>query len=300
MMYGHLSSSWEAGDVVAAVGGVEALSALLQRVQANSIRAVMAHIAAISSLSNLAFRNDEATKAQIRQHALPALVDAVAHDNKLLQAAAMDALVNLGTMGPASCTAFLAQPRLLSLLVQRARDLSQLGHEPRYHAIHVLGLLVGHSSGREALLGCPGAVAALVQALGSCRVPHIQALVAAYALHMLAQGSAVGGGAVLDAGAVAALVQQLRSQAAGDVELRVRSSAALLELLCQEGCWRRASAACLAAGAIQPLQLLLLGALPGSRAAGSSEAHCAAALHAAESLHRIVFSGGPARRRRRA
>jgi hypothetical protein len=83
------------------------------------------------------------------------------------------------------------------------------------------------------------------------------------------------------------------------VDVRWYCAEALHELLCQPGSSVQAAAAVLAAGGIQPLQQLLLGAMPGSRGGGSSrssdEALWAASC-AASCLFRIIRSSQQAAR----
>jgi hypothetical protein len=135
-------------------------------------------------------------------------------------------------------------------------------------------------------------VQALVQQLGSSHVPELQAAESALALAQLVHCSAAGAAAVLEAGAVPALVQLLRpQQPARGFALRCQAAAALTQLLAHERTRLQAAADSTAAGAIPPLQQLLLGAMPGSRGAGSTqEERVEAACHAATCLHNIALT----------
>jgi hypothetical protein len=193
---------------------------------------------------------------------------------------------------PDSCRRFLEQPGALTLLVQRATEQAQRADCPvnDYPPVGALARLFLNSCDQQQLLACPGAVQALVQALGSSGVPEDQQQEAACALEELAQGSAAGAAAVLEAGAVPALVQQTRPHAGGPLAVRHQCAAVLRRLLVQESSRAQAAAASITAGAIQPLQLLLLGGALGSRGAGSSSSSSSTSLGAAVCAATCLFN----------
>jgi hypothetical protein len=292
----HVSSSREATDVAKAAGGVQVLAALARQLQQLAVNGhtVALHFRSMECLTFVAGHTDTGARQQVTQLALPALLGALAHTDVRMQAGGLALLWDL--LGrPDSCRRFLEQPGALDLLVQRATEQAQSADPlADSHAIGALALLFLNSCDQQQLLACPGAVQALVQAVGSSVVAEHEQHEAARALEKLAQGSAAGAAALLEAGAVPALVQRMRPQAGGPLTVRQQCAALLGALLQQESSRAQAAAESLAAGAIQPLQLLLLlGGALGSRGAGSSSQSSTsprAAVHAASCLYSVIIS----------
>jgi hypothetical protein len=293
---GHVSCSGEAADVVMAAGGVQVLAALARQFQRLAVNGhnMALHYLSMECLTLITGHTDTGARQQVTQHALPALLGALAHTDERMQAGGLVLLWTLLRSWPNSCQRFLEQPGPLALLVQRATQQAQRAAPVNYYpAVGALARLFLHSCSKEQLLACPacpGAVQALVQALGSSGVPEDQQQEAACALEELAQGSAAGAAAVLEAGAVPALVQQTRPHAGGPLAVRHQCAAVLRRLLVQESSRAQAAAASITAGAIQPLQLLLLGGALGSRGAGSSSSSSSTSLGAAVCAATCLFN----------
>jgi hypothetical protein len=290
----RVSTLEAAAKVVVAASGVQVLAALarqLQQLPATTRNIAALHYLSMECLKLFAGNNDAEAQQQLTQHALPALLGALAHTDARMQAGGLRVLY--GLLGsPDSCQRFLEQPGALALLAQRVKEQVQRADPlADYPAVGALSQLFLNSCSKEQLLGCPGAVQALVQALGSSRVPEEQQQEAARALEELVWRCAAGAVAVLEAGAVPALVQQMRPQAGGPLPVRQQCAAVLWALLQQEGTRAQATAASVAAGAIQPLQLLLLGGALGSRGAGSSSSQSSNALVRAATLHAAAQAG---------
>ncbi len=286
--------SRDSAEVIVAAGGVQVLAALVEHLQQlpATAQTIPMHQLSTAALTLISGNSDRGAQ-QITQHALPALLGALAHSDERMQSGGATVLYDL--LGrPDSCRRFLEQPGALDLLVQRATEQAQSADPlADTHAIGALARLFLKSCDQEQLLACPGAVQALVQVLGSSGVPEHEQHEAARALAKLAQGCAAGAAAVLEAGAVPALVQRMRPQASGPLTVRHVCAALLGALLVWDGSRAQAAAESLAASAIQPLQLLLLGGALGSRGAGSSSQSStspSAAVCAASCLCSIIVS----------